>query len=166
MKKIIGYGFIIIVISIVAGGFFSFSTNNVLAGNCIAPNVHLGDDDFCYPPVSGSAGTGKIVTGSAGLNVTKQLENPIKCGEAGTECTFSTFVQAVIEAAVEILMLFVVLAFVYSGFLFVKAQGKVEELETAKKAIYWTVIGAFILLGAWGFAQIIGDTVSTITETG
>ena len=86
------------------------------------------------------------------------LTNPIKYD------TFSDFVSAVIKAAVDILMPFVVLAFIWSGFLFVKAQGKEKDLEDAKKAITYSVIGAFILFGAWGFAQIIGTTVSTLTK--
>ncbi len=98
------------------------------------------------------------VTGGAGLSVHEELQNPIKYD------TFSEFVEAVIEAAVLILMPFVVLAFVWSGFLFVKAQGKPEDIKKAKDAILWSVVGAFILLGAWGFAQIIGQTVATITN--
>jgi len=86
------------------------------------------------------------------------IQNPIKYD------TFSQFVAAVTAAAVNVLMPFVVLAFIWSGFLFVKAQGNEKELETAKTAIWWSVIGAFILMGAWGFAQIIGSTVSTITN--
>ncbi|HBB43898.1 MAG TPA: hypothetical protein DCZ83_00680 [Candidatus Yonathbacteria bacterium] len=86
------------------------------------------------------------------------IQNPIKYS------TFPEFVAAVTAAAVNVLMPFVVLAFIWSGFLFVKAQGNEKELETAKTAIWWSVIGAFILMGAWGFAQIIGSTVSTITN--
>lgn len=79
--------------------------------------------------------------------------------------TFPKFVAKVIGTAVEIVMPFVVLGFVYSGFLFIKAQGNPEGLKEAKSAIWWSIVGAFILLGAWGFAQIIGTTVETITNT-
>ncbi len=108
--------------------------------------------------------TGTLVFAQGGgtggsLTVSTPLQNPIKFN------TFSAFVDAVITAAVTILMPFVILAFVWSGFLFVKAQGKPEEIETAKKAIIWSVIGAFILLGSWGFAQIIGETVRSIAPT-
>ena len=78
--------------------------------------------------------------------------------------TFPKFVAGVTKAAVNVLMPFVVLAFIYSGFLFVKAQGNEKVLEEAKQAIWYSMIGAFILFGAWGFAQIIGTTVSTITN--
>ncbi|HAT68287.1 MAG TPA: hypothetical protein DCS20_01565 [Candidatus Yonathbacteria bacterium] len=90
--------------------------------------------------------------------VSAQVENPIKYDN------FADFVAAVLQTAVEILMPFVVLAFIWSGFLFVRAQGKPAELETAKSAIFWSVIGAFILMGAWGFSQIIATTVTTLTQ--
>lgn len=86
------------------------------------------------------------------------LQNPIKYNN------FSDFVAAVTQTAVKVLLPFVVLAFIYSGFLFVKAQGNEKELEDAKKAIIWSVVGAFILFGAWGFAQIIKTTISTVTQ--
>ena len=121
------------------------------------------DPATCIPTGGGTSVTGDTsggtpVTGSTvgGTSVSTTLQNPIKYDN------FTDFVSAVIKAAVEVLMPFVVLAFIYSGFLFVKAQGKDDELTKAKSAIFWSVIGAFILLGAWGFAEIIGQTVSTI----
>lgn len=93
-----------------------------------------------------------------GVAVNTQLVNPVKYAN------FSDFVAGVIGAAVNVLMPFVVLAFIYSGFIFVKAQGNEAELETAKKAIRYSIVGAFILFGAWGFAQIIGRTISTVTN--
>ncbi len=111
--------------------------------------------------VGGTPSTGGGVGGTptqAPTQVSVKLTNPI------TVDTFDALVAKVIDAAVTILMPFVVLAFIYSGFLFVKAQGKAEEITEAKTAIWWSIIGAFILLGAWGFAQIIGRTVSTITS--
>ena len=92
--------------------------------------------------------------------VTKTINNPLKSDYD----TFPKFVAMVTETAVKILIPFVVLAFVYAGFLFIKAQGNPETLKEAKSALWWSVIGAFILLGASAFASIIGDTVSTITS--
>jgi len=88
------------------------------------------------------------------------ISNPLKSDLD----TFPKFVSKVTETAVNILIPFIVLAFVYTGFLFIKAQGNPETLKEAKSSLWWSVIGAFILLGAWSFAQIIGQTVSTITN--
>lgn len=98
---------------------------------------------------------------SGTTNVSKQLTNPLK----DEYNTFSKFTAAVVKTAVNVMLPFVVLGFIYSGFIFVKAQGNEKELEAAKTAIWYSVIGAFILFGAWGFAQIISTTVSTLTET-
>lgn len=96
---------------------------------------------------------------SGAMNVSKQLTNPLKSDYD----TFSKFTAAVIKTAVNVMLPFVVLGFIYSGFIFVKAQGNEEDLKSAKTAIWYSVIGAFILFGAWGFAQIISTTVSTLT---
>lgn len=86
------------------------------------------------------------------------LANPIKYN------TFSEFVEGVTKVAVQVLMPFVVLAFIYTGFLFVKAQGNEKVLKDAKTAMTWSMIGALILFGAWGFASMIGKTVQTFTQ--
>ncbi len=99
-----------------------------------------------------------LALGGTPVSVSSTLANPIKYAD------FSSFVAAVTQTAVNVLTPFIILGFIYSGFLFIKAQGNEEGLKEAKSAIYWSVIGAFILLGAWGFAQIIGQTVSTITN--
>jgi len=107
----------------------------------------------------------KILTGSlaslvlfVGTVASAQITNPIKYD------TFSELVAAIINAAVYVLMPFVVLAFIYTGFLFVKAQGKPEEIDKAKSALWWSIVGAFILLGASAFSQIINSTISSIIK--
>lgn len=106
--------------------------------------------------------TSYVFAGSATpVSATPAFTSPLK----DEYNTFSKFTAAVIKTAVNVMLPFVVLGFVYSGFLFVKAQGKPKEIEEAQKAITWSIIGTFILFGAWGFAQIISTTVSTLTQT-
>lgn len=114
---------------------------------------------FAAVTVGGATGGGVTVSGTTGNQpaVDAKLQNPINVD------TFDALVQKVIEAAVQVLTPFVVLAFIYSGFLFVKARGNTDEIAKAKTAITYSFVGAVILLGAWGFAQIIGQTVTTIT---
>lgn len=101
-------------------------------------------------PIFSATATWEVSTGA--------LQNPTKFD------TFSQLAAQVTKTAVEILLPFVVLAFIWSGFLFVRAQGNQKELEDAKTAIKWSIIGAFILMGAWGFATIISDTLTTLTS--
>ena len=98
--------------------------------------------------------------GTPPAQIDEKISNPLK----SEFDTFPKFVAAITKTAVEILMPFVVLGFIWSGFLFVKAQGNAEGLKNAKSAIFWSIIGAFILMGAYGFASIIGETISTITN--
>jgi hypothetical protein len=52
---------------------------------------------------------------------------------------------------------------IYSGFLFVTAQGNETKLATAKKAFLYSVIGTAILLGAWVLSEGVAATIKTIT---
>ncbi|MGM0629327.1 MAG: hypothetical protein ACQESA_02785 [Patescibacteria group bacterium] len=54
-------------------------------------------------------------------------------------------------------------AIVYSGFLFVTAQGNPEKLTKARSAFIWAVIGGLVILGSWAIAQAIEATVDEIT---
>jgi Type IV secretion system pilin len=53
---------------------------------------------------------------------------------------------------------------IWTGFLFVKAQGNPKELETAKKSFMNAIIGMAIILGAWGIAVVISNTINQITK--
>lgn len=58
----------------------------------------------------------------------------------------------------------VVLAFyiVYSGYLFVSAQGNEQTLQKAKDSFKWVLIGGAILLGAQVLSSAILETITTI----
>ena len=56
----------------------------------------------------------------------------------------------------------VVLAIIYTGFLFVQAQGNKSKLDKAKNSLTNTLIGAALLLGAFVIAEAIGTTVEDI----
>ncbi len=89
----------------------------------------------------------------------RELCNPIRFNNI-----FDLF-KEVLRIAAEIGTVFVVVGFVYSGFLFVKAQGNQEELSKAKRSLTYTVIGAAIVLGAWAFSVAISETIKGITNT-
>ncbi len=58
----------------------------------------------------------------------------------------------------------VVMAIIYSGFLYVTAQGNDEQLKKAHQAIAWTAVGTVILLGATVLSHIIENTMELITD--
>jgi len=69
------------------------------------------------------------------------------------------FVKALLEGIIKIGIPIVAIAIIYSGFLFVTAQGKEAKITEAKQALIYTLAGAAILLGSWALAQLISETV-------
>lgn len=74
--------------------------------------------------------------------------------------TIDGFIATAIDALVMLLTPLVVIMIVWTGFLFIKAQGNVEALGVAKKALLYTVIGAIIVLIAKGFSLAIKSVFS------
>ena len=85
-----------------------------------------------------------------------ELCNPIKAN------SISEFLTDALNAFTTIAFPIVVLMIIYSGFLFVAAQGNEEKLKTAKRTIMWTIVGALIVLGATVLVNAIGGTVDKI----
>ncbi|MCI0542171.1 hypothetical protein L0Y69_00230, partial [bacterium] len=52
---------------------------------------------------------------------------------------------------------------IYSGFLFLTAQGDTTQLTKAKTSFVWAAIGTAVLLGAWALAEAIRGTIDTIS---
>ena len=84
------------------------------------------------------------------------LENPLSFD------SLEKFFNALLDVVVTIGWPLVVLAVVYTGFLFVQAQGNASKLDDAKRALVWTVIGGLIVLGATAIATFIGGTVDEL----
>lgn len=85
-----------------------------------------------------------------------KLDNPISVG------SFPEFIALLLKIAVQIGFPVAVLFIIYSGFLFVKAQGNEKDLEKAKKALTWTIIGTAILLGASVLSYAIQNTINQL----
>ncbi len=63
-----------------------------------------------------------------------------------------------------VLTILAVLFLMYSGFLFVSAQGNEQQLTKAKEVLKWTLIGLFVLISANVFAEIIQNTAKRLQE--
>jgi hypothetical protein len=88
----------------------------------------------------------------------RAIRNPIKVN------SIQDFIAEILKFIVKIGVPIVAFFIILSGFNFVTAQGNERQLETAKRGILYTVIGGILLLGAWGLAQVIGDTVDKIVN--
>lgn len=103
------------------------------------------------PIMVARAETAQKVTG-----INFNIENPIKVK------TIQEFIETLLNIVLVIGVPIVALAIIYCGFLFVKARGNSEEIKKAKSAIMYTIVGAFLLLGAWVLATAIRTTVDEI----
>jgi hypothetical protein len=108
----------------------------------------------CAPVLLFAQGqTGGPPESQTGYTPTPTIENPIKTD------TLNGLIKTILEGVIKIGIPIIALALVYCGFLFVQARGSTEKLNTAKKSLLYTLIGAAILLGAWAIAQLISETV-------
>lgn len=76
--------------------------------------------------------------------------------------TFATFLEAMISALIMILTPIIVLMIVYTGFLFVKAQGNPAELERARTALLWTVIGGAVIIASLALSKALGAFITSL----
>jgi hypothetical protein len=72
-------------------------------------------------------------------------------------------VKKVLDIVVEFGAIIAVFFLIYSGFLFVKAQGNDSEISKAKETFFWTIVGGMIVLGAHVLSRVIQNTVEGIT---
>ena len=108
---------------------------------------------------TGGSGSGSGTDGG-NINIPIELKNPFSGGNS----LFGLLEKVVNEILLPIGGILAVLAFIYSGFLFVTAQGNETKLKTAKTALLYTAIGTALLLGAWVFAKAICGTIEAISS--
>lgn len=96
-------------------------------------------------------------------NISPVIENPFNCGGAGGRCNLFTFINVIVDKVVLPLGgILVVLAFIWSGFMYVTAQGNSTGIEKANRALLYTAIGTAILLGAKVLTSVISNTVNSL----
>jgi len=76
--------------------------------------------------------------------------------------TLYDFLLKILNSLIYILFPVIIIMMVYTGFLFVAAQGNETKLQEAKRALVWTVIGALIVLGSKALALAIKATINSI----
>ncbi len=91
------------------------------------------------------------------ISFAQTIENPLK----GLN-SIPNFVAIILGYVVRIGGVIAIFAFIYVGYLFVKARGNPGELKTAREAFINTVIGVAILLGAQIIASIIVGTINSL----
>jgi len=94
-------------------------------------------------------------------NTASGIQNPLSVNGKGID-SIPEAVTVFMDFVVKIGAVVAIFAFIYSGYLFVKARGNPKELETAKDVFKYTVIGVAILLGAQLIASIVVGTINNL----
>jgi hypothetical protein len=89
---------------------------------------------------------------------TVALQSPLNSSISTIPGFLAFALKALVKIALPIISVFIV----YSGFLFVTAQGNSEKISTARMNFLYVIIGSILILGAWVLATIIGGTVADI----
>lgn len=111
------------------------------------------------PPTSG--GTPPTSGGNPQVSPVKvgfSIENPFK-----VKGNLYQLIEQIIENIIlPIGAVLCVLAFIYSGFLYVTAQGNTTQIAKANNALLNSAIGTAVLLGSWTIARMIQGTVNQL----
>lgn len=68
----------------------------------------------------------------------------------------------ILDALVYLGTIVLILMLVWTGFMFVRAQGAEEKIKEAKSSLLWTVVGGLVLLGATALSLIIQSTIESL----
>ncbi len=102
---------------------------------------------------AGNPGAGGV--GNPPLTI--KIDNPFKKGVGDNLYQLIEFI--VNNIILPIGGVLAVFAFIYSGFLYVMAQGNSAKIEKANRSLLFTAIGTAVLLGSWLIANVVQNTV-------
>jgi hypothetical protein len=88
----------------------------------------------------------------------QQYQNPL-CGSVNS---LPQFIKGVLTIVVKVGIPIATIFIVWSGFLFLTAQGDETKLTKAKHSFVWACIGTAVLLGAWLLATAINATIQSL----
>lgn len=120
----------------------------------------IGTTLFFFSFVSGAFAQGASGAGGGGASgagcPAGQLCNPLKA------TSITQFLLALIDIILIFAMPIIVFFIIYAGFLFVTARGNEGQIEKARTALTWAVIGGVIVVGAKSIVDIVQNTVKSI----
>ncbi|HRH22613.1 MAG TPA: pilin [Candidatus Paceibacterota bacterium] len=108
-------------------------------------------------PVTDTGGQAPTTGSQSQTNIAK-LENPLGSRVNSLTGLFIKLVNIVVNISYAVVAFFLIL----SGFKFVVAQGKPQEIESAKKTFWYTIVGGLIIVGAQTIARILEELVKNL----
>jgi hypothetical protein len=106
--------------------------------------------------ITGPGGSGGISGPGGSLNLDAR-----KFGFNG-ELSFMTFVDQILEISIQVGTIVLAVMIVYTGFLFVTAQGNEEKLTQARNSLTYVLIGGAIILSAVTLSAVITNTIGSL----
>ena len=104
-----------------------------------------------------------IPSGPVVENIPIEFENPLGGnGLIGSIDSIKDLIAAILKIVLTVGIPLIVLAIIYTGFLFVAAQGDKTKIEEARNAFTWTIVGAIVLLASFVIAEAIEGTIQQI----
>lgn len=76
--------------------------------------------------------------------------------------TIDQLVVLILDAMVYLGTILLLLMLVWTGFLFIRAQGNTEQINQAKNSLFWTVVGGLVLLGASALSLVLQATIESL----
>lgn len=117
-----------------------------------------------HNPAQGTGGAAgenpTLGTSGSGNTADVKLKNPLKSEADSIPELLELIIQNLVIPIGGVIVVFMI---IYTGFLFVIAQGNPEKIKKAKESLLYTVIGAAIILGAFAISVIIRTTLGEIT---
>jgi len=94
-----------------------------------------------------------VYAGESGSSGGVKIDNWLSVG------TIPAFLSALFKIVAEIGAVVLAFYIVYTGYLFVSAQGNETALQKAKASLTWVLIGGAIILGAWVLSEAVRETI-------
>ncbi len=107
-----------------------------------------------------TTGTGSRDSTNSGQKINTTIVNPL--AKVGVNSISELLKVILNNIIIPIGGVVAVLAFIYSGFLYVMAQGNESAIEKAHRTLLYTAIGTAVLLGASVIMTVITNTVNQL----
>ncbi len=86
-----------------------------------------------------------------------ELQNPL-----GNVDSINDFISAIIDIILLVAYPVLVLAFIWIGFSFVMAQGNSTKLDKVKQNLWYTLLGALVIIGAKAISLALDGTIRSL----
>lgn len=131
-----------------------FTNSDSLSGGTsgnIGPSGPSASGPASGPSASGPA-SGPSASGGSGCQP-GELCNPLESD------SIPAFLLKIIDVILVFALPLIIIYIMYAGFLLVTSQGNPSEIETARSALLWAVIGGVVILGARLIIEVIQGTI-------